>query len=411
MSELTTNPVIDQKVNNSSPAIFYLVDGSAIFPCSGSPEAVIAADPGSIAIDVITVPSAIYHKQTGTGNTGWFQVGNLAIGSTITGGTQGSVLFVGPASVIAQDNANFFWDDTNNKLQIGQAVLAYVFGGGGNGPVSGMGFNGGNLCFTHGSNTGLGIIASGGVFFVKIRATGHFGFTVDGFNDNLDCGIARKKAATIRISNGDTGAGNILVGTSTVGDIGTNGVGVIALAVGTVPINFPTDTTQIYTKDSAAGDANLYISNEAGVEARITGCWKQVETQVDQTTGGAFVALSALQFNLEAGSKYGFEVVLFTQSDVTEGVKARMSGSAVINSLRYEGHLLNNNADGGQARGTVLNTTVAAVTAVTAATVFMYGSIDVNTAGTFRPEFDKNVEAGGGTTSVLTKSYMRIWKY
>ena len=34
------------------------------------------------------------------------------------GGTEGSVLFVGPAGVLAQDNANFFWNDTNDSLGI-----------------------------------------------------------------------------------------------------------------------------------------------------------------------------------------------------------------------------------------------------------------------------------------------------
>ena len=43
----------------------------------------------------------------------------LDIGDVITGGTQGSVLFVGTSSVLAQDNANFFWDDTNNRLRLG----------------------------------------------------------------------------------------------------------------------------------------------------------------------------------------------------------------------------------------------------------------------------------------------------
>lgn len=38
--------------------------------------------------------------------------------------TEGSVLFRG-ASVIAQDNANFFWDDTNNRLGLGIASPAH----------------------------------------------------------------------------------------------------------------------------------------------------------------------------------------------------------------------------------------------------------------------------------------------
>lgn len=41
-----------------------------------------------------------------------------SIGSTVTGATQGSVLFAGAVGVLAQNNAAFFWDDTNKRLTI-----------------------------------------------------------------------------------------------------------------------------------------------------------------------------------------------------------------------------------------------------------------------------------------------------
>ena len=41
------------------------------------------------------------------------------IGNSVTGGTAGSVLFVGAGSNLAQDNANFYWDNTNKHLGIG----------------------------------------------------------------------------------------------------------------------------------------------------------------------------------------------------------------------------------------------------------------------------------------------------
>ena len=47
---------------------------------------------------------------------------SIAIGDTITSATAGSVLFAGAAGVLAQDNAKFFWDDTNNRLGIGTAT-------------------------------------------------------------------------------------------------------------------------------------------------------------------------------------------------------------------------------------------------------------------------------------------------
>jgi filamentous hemagglutinin family protein len=45
--------------------------------------------------------------------------GGSSIGGAITGGTAGSVLFVNPNGIIAQDNANLFYDSTNHSLNIG----------------------------------------------------------------------------------------------------------------------------------------------------------------------------------------------------------------------------------------------------------------------------------------------------
>lgn len=44
---------------------------------------------------------------------------NTSIGSTIPGGTAGSILFLGAGSTLAQDNANLFYDDTNNFVGFG----------------------------------------------------------------------------------------------------------------------------------------------------------------------------------------------------------------------------------------------------------------------------------------------------
>jgi hypothetical protein len=66
------------------------------------------------------------------GDTNCTVADNLGIGSTITSGTAGSVLFAGTSGVLAQDNTNFFWDDTNNQLRIGAgtaALPAYTFAG------------------------------------------------------------------------------------------------------------------------------------------------------------------------------------------------------------------------------------------------------------------------------------------
>lgn len=52
------------------------------------------------------------------GDGTWAAAG-VSIGGAISGATTGSVLFAGTSSVLQQDNANFFWDDTANALGIG----------------------------------------------------------------------------------------------------------------------------------------------------------------------------------------------------------------------------------------------------------------------------------------------------
>lgn len=46
------------------------------------------------------------------------------LGLTLSGLTEGSVLFAGSGGVLSEDNSNLFWDDTNNRLGIGTASPA-----------------------------------------------------------------------------------------------------------------------------------------------------------------------------------------------------------------------------------------------------------------------------------------------
>ena len=50
----------------------------------------------------------------------------VSIGGTVTSGTTGSVLFVGAGPVLAQDNSEFFWDATNDRLGIGTATPSHT---------------------------------------------------------------------------------------------------------------------------------------------------------------------------------------------------------------------------------------------------------------------------------------------
>jgi hypothetical protein len=75
-----TNPTIDQEI--SPKAIFYVDNKCAIFTCNGSPEGVILANTGSIAI---SDNGSIYKKTTDDLTTGWIE---------LTGGTVSSPLVI-----------------------------------------------------------------------------------------------------------------------------------------------------------------------------------------------------------------------------------------------------------------------------------------------------------------------------
>jgi len=71
-----TNPSIDQEI--SPKQIFYVDNKCAIFTCNGSPDGVILANTGSIAISDNGI---IYKKTTDDVNTGWIEL--TALSSTV----------------------------------------------------------------------------------------------------------------------------------------------------------------------------------------------------------------------------------------------------------------------------------------------------------------------------------------
>ena len=78
------------------------------------------------AADLAAAIAAIYPINLATQVTGTLPVGKGGTG-TATAFTAGSIVFAGPAGVYAQDNANLFWDDANNRLGVGIATPAVRF--------------------------------------------------------------------------------------------------------------------------------------------------------------------------------------------------------------------------------------------------------------------------------------------
>jgi len=82
-------------------------------------DAIASPATGLMVYNISSTALQVYNG-TSWGSAG--ASGNIAIGDTITSATAGSILFAGTSGVLAQDNANFFWDDTNNRLGLGTAT-------------------------------------------------------------------------------------------------------------------------------------------------------------------------------------------------------------------------------------------------------------------------------------------------
>jgi hypothetical protein len=77
---------------------------------------------------------------------------------TSTAFTTGSVVFAGASGTYSQDNANFFWDDTNNRLGIGTASpdVKLTIAGGGGAAIKIL--DGGDIQINNAANTGSAVI-------------------------------------------------------------------------------------------------------------------------------------------------------------------------------------------------------------------------------------------------------------
>src|SRR3990167_10525182 len=124
-------PAVSAQVGGPNP---WKVIGSAIRPIIsswtlGSSASRIAKgwftdlDSTTLTAGTITISGAVSGDldvggkiQSGSSN---LDITNTTGNLLLSGGTLGSIFFAGTSGILAQDNANLFWDDTNNWLGIG----------------------------------------------------------------------------------------------------------------------------------------------------------------------------------------------------------------------------------------------------------------------------------------------------
>jgi hypothetical protein len=161
--------------------------------------------------------------------------GGMAIGGSITSATAGSVLFAGTSGVLQQDNANFFWDDTNNRLGIGTSTPQNIVdiqantnasaiikltntstGTGARNIITVGDFTGnayGYLGYNNSGYTASGIIRASSTLL--LHATENTSLTIAAINNGGFIDFVTASTALANIRARITAAGRFLIGTTT----------------------------------------------------------------------------------------------------------------------------------------------------------------------------------------------------
>jgi len=178
--------------------------------------------------------------------------------------TNGSVLFSN-GTTIAQDNANFFWDDTNNRLGIGTTVppvkLSVV-----SGPITGSGASNSTIQLRHTTNN------------IGHATALEFSF---GDGDNSYCG------SRIVGETASGGGGNLHFQTGS-GSYGTYTTKMIVLKNGNVGIGQNTPTAYLHLKagSATAGTAPLKFTAGTNMTTPENGTFEFDGTNLYFTVGG-----------------------------------------------------------------------------------------------------------------------------
>ena len=344
--------------------------------------------------------------------------GGGSIGSVVTGGTEGSVLFVGVGGVMAQNNANFFWDDANNRLGLGIALPLEQLHMTGNirlpattltvGQIR-MGairwidsFGAGNVFI--GANSGVaGNLTLTGTYNIGIGDSALIGLTTGGFN--VAIGMQALTAQTTSSNNVaigyqagfavTTGIQLTLVGTS-AGDAITTGsysdaFGHNALAVMTTgQFNVAIGRSSLAVVTTGQSNVGLGpVANSATTSSR--------NIAIGQSSGGGNGAGMTGDDNVFVGHQSGFNITSGTlnvglgnytlQANTTGGINMAIGMNAMFSNttggsnsaIGYAALNANTTGSNNVAIGRIAllsNTTADDNTAIG------YGSLQTNTTGT-----------------------------
>ncbi len=280
------------------------IDGALInFRISGATAMGIAATTRTTTFSPASTNPAINLSNSGTvasPSTGdlWWDSGAVALNfrtasatvnllsdavtvgtTTVNSGTTGSILFVGGSSLLQQDNANLFWDDTNNTLGIGTTRSGAISGTNPSFRIKGTGATSSTSSFEvqdSGSSTLFfvrndGLVTVTGVCVVAKNITAGVVTLTDGATPALDASLGNTfllTAAgdrTIAVPTNPTSGQRILIAHKASGAHRT-----LSLNTGTGGFRFGTDITALSITTNTKTDYIGAIYNS------VDNCWDVV---------------------------------------------------------------------------------------------------------------------------------------
>jgi hypothetical protein len=258
--------------------------------------------------------------------------GGMAIGGSITSATAGSVLFAGASGILAQDNANFFWDNTNSRLGIGTTtpILKLDVIGGSTDTTTVGGTTVEQISLFRPSNGTGGIrtgfnTANGDAYIWSANSGSNLYFgTRSAPNNNINLAIL--STGNIGIGTTTVGSnlqinGNAAIGYSSSTAAPTNGLAVAGASTFANNITLSASSTNaLILQNSSSGESPnvTFITpvNKYNIDANATGNLRFFRENTDGTGG-------AVRMNLTDGGSLGI-------GTTTIGSTIQVNGNAAI---------------------------------------------------------------------------------
>jgi hypothetical protein len=128
----------------------------------------------------------------------------------------------------------------------------------------------------------------------------------------------------------------------------------------------------------------------------------RVTSTFSKTSSVSLAAITGLSATLVSGKTYAFDILLYTTSGTSGGIKADLNGgTATATAIIGDAVATDSAAIKTQTRISALNTGLCGVTAVSVATCHITGTITVNVGGTFKPEFAQNASNATASTVAI----------